>query len=143
MANVLVIDDDEDLRIAIEQFLKRFGHIVTLAANGREGVRLLRQKTADLVITDIFMPEFDGLEVILEVRKLCRELFRSIPIIAISGGMSMGSMTPLCFLRQAKAFGADRVFPKPLDFTGMCVAVQELLLHCADTPANCGPQAAL
>ncbi len=127
MARILIIDDDEALRTAFEQFLRRFGHIVTLAANGREGLHRLRQNKPDLVITDIFMPESDGLEVILEIKKKIRELSGGIPVIAVSGGMTMRGLQPISFLHQAKTLGADRVFSKPLDFLGICRAIEELL----------------
>jgi CheY-like chemotaxis protein len=79
------------------------------------------------VITDIFMPESDGLEVILEIKKTVRELSLSTPVIAVSGGMTMRGLQPISFLHQAETLGADRVFPKPLDFSGICRAIGELL----------------
>lgn len=127
MAHVLVIDDDDALRETFEIFLEGFGHVVSSAPNGREGLRLLQKQKADVVITDIFMPEADGLEVILEVRKICRKLSVKIPVIAVSSGLRTLNAQAVCFLSQAKIFGADRVFPKPLDFAGIEQAIEELL----------------
>ena len=127
MAHILVIDDDDSVRDVLKRFLERFGYIVSLASSGREGLRLLQQEKADIVITDIFMPEMDGLEVILEIKKRCRKLSGCIPVIAISGGMLTLGAKPLSFLDQAKAFGAARVFQKPFDFAGIQIAIQELL----------------
>jgi CheY-like chemotaxis protein len=125
MAHILVIDDDEALRGTFKQFLERFGHVVSSAANGCEGLRLLKREGADLVITDIFMPEADGLEVILEMKKT--EPGRGVPVIAISGGSRTRNQQPLCFLKQAKAFGAAQIFYKPIDFGRLYSAVLQLL----------------
>ena len=127
MAHILIIDDDDSVRDILKRFLERFGYIVSLASSGREGLRLLQQKKTDIVITDIFMPEMDGLEVILEIRKRCHRLSGSLPVIAISGGILTMSAKPISFLDQARAFGAARVFQKPLDFAGIQTAIQELL----------------
>jgi len=127
MAHILIIDDDDTVRTTFERFLERFGHSVSLAANGREGLRLLRKKKTDLVITDIFMPEADGLEIILEIKKLYRKLSADIPIIAMSSGIRTTDQAPICFLKQAKTFGAARVFSKPVDFNGIHSAIVELL----------------
>ena len=126
MAHILVIDDDESLRTALQEFLTRFGHRVSLAADGQEGLSFLREKKADIVITDIFMPESDGLETILAIREMRRDDSVNLPVIAISGGI-IGGATPFCFLQQAEIFGANRVFPKPLDFSKIENAVEELL----------------
>jgi CheY-like chemotaxis protein len=127
MAHILVIDDDDDVRTIFERFLGKFGHIVSSASGGREGLRLLKQDPPDVVITDILMPEMDGLEVILEIKKLYSKLAVHIPVIAMSGGISTRNAKAISFLSQAKTFGADRVFQKPVDFTGIHAAVQELL----------------
>ena len=81
MASILVIDDDEALRLLLREMLQADGHAVREAANGREGLALYRAQPADLVITDILMPEQDGMEVILE---LTRE-FLDARVIAMTG----------------------------------------------------------
>lgn len=125
MAHILVIDDDDSVRETFKRFLERLGHVVSSASNGREGLYLFRQKKADIVITDIFMPEADGLEVLLEIRG--KHGHADVPIIAMSGGMRTGSENPICFLKQAGLFGASRTFTKPIDFAGLHRAIQELL----------------
>jgi CheY-like chemotaxis protein len=127
MANILVIEDDDSVRATVVRFLERFGHAVSQAANGRDGLHLFRQNPADVVVTDIFMPHTDGLEVILEVKKISTSLAVSIPVIAVSGGTVLRDEKSICFLKQAKLFGADRVFPKPLDFMGLQQAILELM----------------
>jgi CheY-like chemotaxis protein len=127
MAHILVIDDDKAVREVFEKFLEHFGHMVTLAVNGREGLRLFQQEKADIVITDIFMPDMDGLEVILEIRKRCAAAPNKIPIIAMSGGIVVSDVHPISFLNQAELFGAARTFLKPINFHGMLAAIRELL----------------
>lgn len=128
MAHILIIDDDAGVRDVLKRFLERFGYTVSAASSGREGLKLAQQLPPDIIITDIFMPEMDGLEVILEIRKRNPHRFGGIPVIAMSGGMLTLGAKSISFLQQAKAFGAARVFPKPLDFAGIQSAVQELLL---------------
>lgn len=118
--HILLIDDEPAVRLGFEQFLKGSGYRVTSAADGREGMRLLRQQNPDLIITDIMMPEMDGLEILIEIKKQ----HPNIPVIAISGGMKI---RPISFLPQAKSFGASRVFTKPVNLPELLAAIQDLL----------------
>jgi CheY-like chemotaxis protein len=127
MAHILVIDDDDSLRAVLVKFLEQGGHMVSHAANGRDGLHLLHHKKADLVITDIFMPEMDGLEVILAIKKQFPHASEQVPVIAMSGGLETKETEPVCFLKQARLFGADRIFPKPFDFQTLLAAIRELL----------------
>jgi CheY-like chemotaxis protein len=120
MANILVIDDDKSIQIVFKQFLDRQGHTVTLADDGRQGMQVINESAPDLIITDIMMPEMDGLEILLEIRKNNQ----NIPIIAISGGMRD---LPLNFLSQAKLFGARQVLEKPIPLDVLGSAVQRAL----------------
>jgi len=120
MAHILVIDDESFIRSLFGQFLEKSGHSVALAADGREGLQLIKQQKPDLIITDIMMPEMDGLELLMEIRKQHLE----IPVIAISGGMKS---QPANFLPQAQKFGAQRVFIKPINLAELFNAVNELL----------------
>ncbi len=120
MATILVIDDDKSIQIVFKQFLERKGHDVLLADDGRQGMQLINQSDLDLIITDIMMPEMDGLEILLEIRNSKQ----TIPIIAISGGMRD---LPLNFLSQAKLFGARQVLEKPIPLTVLDKAVQAAL----------------
>jgi len=120
MALILIVDDDPTLRTLFEQYLTNSGYSVALAADGREGLDLMRQQKPDLIITDIMMPEMDGLEIIREIRAHHPEL----PVIAISGGMRAA---PINFLPHAKKFGACHVFEKPVALAELLKVVQELL----------------
>ncbi len=106
MAHILVLEDDPDTRETLERLLQHAGHEVTTAGDGRAGARLLAQGGYDLLITDIIMPDQDGLATILEAKRSLPEL----PIIAMSGG-GQGSSDD--YLRIARAFGARQVCPKP------------------------------
>ena len=109
MKRILVIDDDMQMREMLRQTLERAEYEVVEAQDGKEGMRLYRQDPTDLIITDIIMPEKEGVETIIELRRD----FPDIKIIAISGG-SRGIDAESC-LFAVKQFGADCVFSKPFD----------------------------
>ena len=120
MARILVIDDDATVRLSVKLALEDADHAVQAAADGREGTVLFRKSPADLVITDIFMPEKEGLETIDEIKRLRPQT----KIIAISGG---GRMAPDDYLMIAKSLGADRSLQKPFDIQHLVEVVAELL----------------
>ena len=95
MARILIIDDEDELRILLRQMLEHAGHEVTEAVNGTEGIELYERDTHELIITDIIMPEMEGVETMLALRRTDPEL----PIIAISGG---GRLDATDFLTMAK-----------------------------------------
>ena len=108
MATILVIDDDLLLCRLISRVLSSAGHTVVEAHNGYEGVALAQRHQPTLIITDIVMPDKEGIETILEIR-------RAIPqakIIAISGGGSYSSKG-VSYLSMALALGADAAIEKP------------------------------
>ncbi len=120
MAKILLIDDSRAIRSIIRQILTIHDHEVMEATNGREGIEIFEQDPADMVITDINMPEKCGIETIVELRRSNPGL----PIIAISGGGRTGNME---FLAHAKKFGAQRVLKKPVESEALMGAVNELL----------------
>lgn len=120
MALVLVVDDEPDVREFVAAVLELAGHEVRTAANGREALDHHRARPADLVIMDIFMPEKEGLETIMELR----EQFPGVRIIAISGGGRTGDRN---FLAQARYFGAARSLAKPFSHEELLNAVEEVL----------------
>lgn len=119
MSRVLIIDDDAQMRRLLHQALSRRGHIVDEAVDGLHALHRFAEKPSDLVITDIIMPEREGIETIRELRHKCPEL----PIIAISGG---GREGPQNYLSLALAMGASRSFSKPFRIEEILTAVQEL-----------------
>jgi DNA-binding response OmpR family regulator len=121
MARVLIIDDDDGVRALLRRVLERAGHDVTEAADGKQGLRQFHQVPADLIIVDIFMPEKEGLDTILEIR----EVAPHVKTIAISGGGMTGSLE---YLDYADTFGVDRTFTKPLDLEEVVKEVARLLV---------------
>jgi len=119
---ILVIDDDDQMRVLLRQVMEWAGYEVTDARNGREAVQQYRKQPADLVITDLIMPEQEGLETI----GMFKKEWPHIKLIAISGG---GRIGPEAYLPAARELGADRVFSKPFDVRELAEAVKELLSH--------------
>jgi DNA-binding response OmpR family regulator len=117
---ILIIDDDEQIRVLLQQMMEWAGFDVVLAENGRIAMKIQRETPSDLVITDLIMPEQEGLETISRLKKE----YAGIRIIAISGG---GRIGPEAYLPAARELGADRVFSKPFDVQEVVDAVKELL----------------
>ena len=115
MATILVIDDQEPVRALLRIALEGAGHEVLEASNGRLGLALYRERSADLIITDIVMPEMSGLELMVELTRN----FSNVKVIAISGGLE--SEGPL---NVAKLLGARQTFQKPLDMEKLLSAVR-------------------
>ncbi|HYK82270.1 MAG TPA: response regulator [Gemmatimonadales bacterium] len=120
MARILVIDDEAALRSVIRRALERAGHEVLDASDGAVGLRLHREKGADVVLVDIFMPEQDGIEVIAALRAEAPQA----KIIAMSGGGRSGKMD---LLKDAAVFGAARTLWKPFELSDLVAAVRDLL----------------
>ena len=121
MANILVIDDEAPMRRFVAHALTKQGHVVSEAADGAEALRILAERPIGLVITDLLMPETDGIETIMELRRL----YPATKIIAISGGGEYQSGAG--FLRAAVSLGADRTLTKPFEFKQLLPAVQALV----------------
>ena len=119
-ATILIIDDAEPVRALLRFALGAAGYEVTEAANGRQGLERYRQRPTDLVITDIAMPELNGLDLILE---LTRE-FLHAKVIAISGAGGEQNV-----LDVAKLFGARQTFEKPFSVPRLLQAVRYELEH--------------
>jgi len=124
MACILIIDDEDALRRIIRDALEKQDHDVIEARNGTSALELFEQHPADLVITDIMMPESDGIETIIALRR--KE--PGIPIIAISGGGRVGDTN---YLTLAEKLGATQVLTKPFRRQQLVDAVRESLA--ADT----------
>lgn len=120
MARILIIEDDDEVRDLLESLLAREGHEVETAANGKRGVAAFLARPFDLVITDIIMPEKDGIEAIMDLRRGRPGL----KLIAISGG---GRVEPDNYLHSAQLLGADRTLRKPFSNEAIVAAVADLL----------------
>jgi DNA-binding NtrC family response regulator len=125
MRRILIIDDDHHILLMIKKMLERAGFEVDLASNGNEGLELIKKVSVDLVITDIIMPEKEGLETIREMKRLCPDM----KIIAMSGG---GKVSADNYLNTAKIFGASKILAKPFSQKQMVSAVQDLMGESSD-----------
>src|SRR4029077_11839307 len=120
LATILVIDDEEPIRALLRIALEGAGNEVREAANGGLGLALYRARSAHLIITDLVMPEMDGLEMMLEVTRN----FFNVKVISISAGLE-GEVP----LHVAKLLGARQTFQKPLDMETLLSAVRYELAH--------------
>ena len=108
MATILIIDDDADVRDTLALVLEEAGHTTVMAKSGAEGARIFGETRPALVLTDMIMPESDGLEAMSAIRALNS----AVRIIAMSGASFAGSSY---YLKLAKRFGAIAVLPKPFE----------------------------
>jgi DNA-binding response OmpR family regulator len=120
MPRILLIEDDNLLRRALRIGLERSGYEVSEATNGREGLTAFKTAPADLVVTDLIMPEVEGIETIRGLRKMGI----GVPIIAISGG---GRCSADEYLHVATLLGASQVIEKPFEIDALRTAVAQLL----------------
>ena len=119
MANILIVDDEPMVRQALVEMLEFSGHTVANAENGKEAAKKLQNATFDLLITDILMPERDGLETIMALKAERK----SLPVIAVSGLNADSSL----YLHMAKKLGARRTLPKPFTLEQLTSLVNEVL----------------
>ena len=123
MADILIIDDDRQMRRLLTRILTGAGHTARQAVNGRDGIALFAQQRADVVITDMVMPDMEGIETILSLRRENPTL----PIIAISGG------TDPVYLRAAASLGATEVLRKPFSPQALLEALERVLDKAPET----------
>ena len=120
MPGVLIVEDDKELREMLKMSLLRRSFTVFEAENGKDAITHFKPGITDLVVTDLIMPEEDGLKVVIKLR----ELKPSIKIIAISGG---GKVGPGSYLNLAKALGADAIYSKPFSINDLTLKIEQLL----------------
>jgi CheY-like chemotaxis protein len=120
MARILIVDDEPDILVILDRMLRRMDHETVLAANGKEAVRRLEESTVEVVITDLIMPEGEGIETIAAIRKR----WPGIKIIAMSGG---GRQSPAAYLAVAARLGADATLAKPFGRADLLEALRRVL----------------
>jgi two-component system response regulator (stage 0 sporulation protein F) len=121
MANILVVDDEKPIRSLLIAMLGKDGHVVHEAENGKQAVELFHQSPVDLVITDLVMPEKNGIDVIMELKGE----YPNVQIVAISGG---GGITgSFDYLPIAKLVGAITVLNKPFTLSDVRAAVSKAI----------------
>ena len=117
---ILVVDDDAGVRGYIEEVLSRAGFDVVTAVNGADGMNRFRHERVDLAIVDMFMPEKDGVETLMEMR----QHFNEARILAISGGGNLQMGNVLIWARKLKA---NAVLEKPFTNEELLSAVEKVL----------------
>jgi CheY-like chemotaxis protein len=120
MALIMVVDDDRHVQLALRQIVESAGHSAIEAGNGQEAIEMFEEYRPDLVITDIFMPQTDGIETIRAIRR-CQPDAR---IIAISGGYVGSGWN---YLGSVVVLGADLALQKPFTVRQMTTAIDRLL----------------
>lgn len=120
MKKILIIDDEQPVQKMLKRLLEKNDYTVIQADNGNEGIKKFKRHTPDLVITDLIMPEKEGLETIRELKGIKPE----VKIIAISGG---GLNDPKMYLDLASKFGAANTFSKPVDNEVLLSTLHEML----------------
>lgn len=119
MAKVLLVEDDELVRYSLTELLEEAGHQVFARENGFKIIEYVECNPVDIVLTDIVMPEVDGIEVLTAMRKS----FPDLPVVAMSGG---GRISGADYLQMAEMIGAKRTIPKPVKPDVLLDAVAEL-----------------
>jgi CheY-like chemotaxis protein len=120
MARILIVDDEVQIRILLRQILEKEGYEVDEAGDGKMAITKFQESPFDLVILDLIMPEKEGIETIIELKKR----FKDTKIIAISGG---GRVGPENYLKSAERLGAAYAFTKPVENGDLLTAIQKLL----------------
>jgi len=121
MTTILIADDDDNVRYALSKLLRKAGYHVLEAQNGKEASKLLRKAMPDVLVTDIVMPEQDGMGLL----NTARELNPSIPVLVMSGG---GNIVGLDYLSLAQTMGANATLCKPFDNDEVLSVVANLVV---------------
>ena len=132
MTRIIIIDDEEDIRIVLKEIFVRAGFDVDVASDGAEGMNLIRETGAVLVITEIIMTVVDGVQTAYDIRME----FPNTKIIVMSGGGNAGpldyepsAISTTSYLASAEAVGADMTITKPFDREELVKAVKDLTGH--------------
>jgi DNA-binding NtrC family response regulator len=120
MAMILIMDDEAQIRKMLKKVLEKNGYDVIEAVNGNQGIKLYKELLPELIITDLIMPEKEGLESIRELKKINPD----VKIIAMSGG---GIVDPKVYLNLAVKLGAVHTFAKPVDNENLLSTIKEIL----------------
>lgn len=120
MNNILVVDDDAQFAEMMQKALRSFGHEPVMAATARQALRLYDPQTVALVITDLIMPDMEGVELMMALRRLNPK----VKIIAVSGG---GRNNPDTYLNVAQKLGALKTLAKPFPLETLRLAISDCL----------------
>ena len=120
MPGILIVEDDNELREMLKVSLMRHKYTVLEASDGKDAITHFKPALTDLILTDLIMPEEDGLKVIMKLK----EMKPDVKIIAISGG---GKAGPGSYLNLAKVLGADAIYSKPFSVNDLIIKIRELI----------------
>jgi DNA-binding response OmpR family regulator len=132
MPRILVIDDEQLLRSTVVMILTRAGFTVEEASDGQAGIAMFHKNPPDIVLTDIFMPNRDGIEIIKELKHASPQT----KIIAMTGG---GKLRMMEIASAAQALGADYVLDKPFDSESLLAAINAVFVTPLPTRSQHGP----
>lgn len=133
MARVLVVDDDDQVRKLFALTLEQHGHTVVHTGSGTKALTMMTEESFDILVTDLIMPDTDGNELIMSVRRQALPL----KIIAVSGGGGVGGHV---YLNTARQLGADLTLEKPVSGARLAEAVGDVLAirqNWGEFPADC------
>ncbi len=122
MPRILIIDDEQEVRVLLTEMFERKGHEAVVASDSKEGIALYNENPADVVVLDLILPGQNGFEAIREFQ----DKFSDVKIIAISGG---GSIGPEWYLEVVKYYGLKYAFTKPVERNKLLAAVDHLCEH--------------
>ena len=118
MRKILIVDDEQLIREGLKIALEQEGYLVQIAEDGRDALKIMESYKPDVIVTDIIMPEKDGIELIINIRKTNKDM----RIIAISGG---GRISAKDHLRIASKLGADCIITKPFSAKELIARIEE------------------
>ncbi len=121
MAHILLVEDSSEVSLSVREILASSGHTVEDAASGKEALKKLKASRFDAIVSDIWMPEMDGIALLKEIRGAGNE----IPVVVISGGAPNAPLTYTAPL--AATFGANMVVYKPFERAELLKAVDNVL----------------
>lgn len=122
MSRILIIDDDQDILNILQPVLEDYNYEVFATTSAPDGLKTLSEQSIDIVVTDILMPDLDGIEVI----QALKSEYPEVKIIAMSGGGSDRKKFQE-YLPIAKRLGADEIIPKPIDLNLLLKTIQDLI----------------
>jgi two-component system chemotaxis response regulator CheY len=121
MARILLVEDSPEVSLSVHEILASAGHTVKEAASGKEAIKALREGAFDAIVSDIWMPEMDGIALLKEIRGAGND----IPVVVISGGAPNAPLTYTAPL--AATFGANMVVYKPFEKAELLKAIEAVL----------------
>ena len=121
MKQILVVDDEASVRLVIRDVLEADGYAVSEAADGEDAFRQIKTQPVDLIVTDLVMPNKNGIDLILELKKE----YPNAPVLAISGGGGISGRFD--YLKVAELVGAKNIMSKPFDIADLRLTVARML----------------